>query len=65
MYRCMTCDVRKTGGPVFLPLDPHKPDADRIGVCTRCAVAIRSFNTLVALAKGEYDEVLAEDGEAQ
>jgi len=56
MFRCMTCDGKKRGEPVMLPLDDSKPKGEAVGVCAKCAVVIRSFNTLAALSAGEYEE---------
>lgn len=59
MFRCMTCNTRKRGEPVLMPLDPNAPDdadVEAIGVCEKCAVVIRSYNTFGALVRGEYDE---------
>ncbi len=53
MYRCMTCDERRKGAPLFIPLGEVAED---IGVCPKCALAIRSYNTLAALAVDEYAE---------
>jgi hypothetical protein len=53
MYRCMTCDVRKTGEPVFIRLAAGD---ETIGVCPKCAAVIRSYNTMSAMVAGEYDE---------
>lgn len=56
MFRCMTCDVRKRGKPVLVEM----PNDEAIGLCVDCSVIVRSYETLVALAKGEYDAAQAE-----
>lgn len=61
MFRCMTCDAKKKGEPIFLPLDANNEAGETIGVCERCAITIRSYNTMAALAAGEYDSVLHDE----
>lgn len=61
MYRCMTCDESRKGKPVFIPLGEA---AEEIGVCPKCVITIRSYNTLVAQAAGEYDAVKENEAEA-
>ena len=52
MYRCMTCDDRKRGEPTMVELDVAD---EAVGLCPKCTVIVRSFNTLKALAAGEYE----------
>lgn len=62
MFRCMTCDRVRRSAPVFVGI----PNGESIGLCEACATVIRSYNTLVALAQGEYDELQArEEAEAK
>lgn len=52
MYRCMTCDDRKRGEPTLVELND---EGESVGLCPKCTVIVRSFNTLKALAAGEYE----------